>query len=195
MAESMKTLWQTLLIVISLAVALAIGYTQIPGFKDFVDAKCPWVKEQTSGAPASEPAPAAAATTGTSVAEPVAGGTAAEPAAKATPEATPAPEPAPTPTPEEVKPEITFTQIAANRKLWPKTVRLKKEVTFPAVFEGKQVGQLPVAAGKIVRLQFITNGVLTVSYTPDGNMDSAGATRVPPEDTDLVERVNKAAQP
>ena len=102
---------------------------------------------------------------------------------KAAPAATPAPQVAVAPAPEvpaEVPPTpetpvapvvpvatpaaFDPAKLAANPAAWPKTVRILKDSTFPAMLDGKPVGTVNVLAGSVVKLVNITGENLTLEY-------------------------------
>jgi hypothetical protein len=89
----------------------------------------------------------------------------------------------PFPSPAESKPVVYDLQaLARDRSLWPRTVRLKKPVNFPAVAGGKVVGSLVAPAGAEVNLQKIQNGMLGLEY-------KGGGAWLAVDDTDLRSRV------
>jgi len=76
-------------------------------------------------------------------------------------EATPPPAvstPPPAPKPFDI------ADLAGNRGAWPKMLRLKQAVDFPAVFNARVVGSVSVPAGSVVRLVEIQGDQLTLDY-------------------------------
>jgi hypothetical protein len=54
--------------------------------------------------------------------------------------------------------------LAGIPATWPKTLKLKQPVNFPAVFNGQIVGNVVVPAGAEVKLVDVEGEVLTVDY-------------------------------
>ena len=165
MEEEHSKLWR-LALILSLIAFVAVAYLRIPPFRDLVNEKFPWVKQELVARGikiVDDPSQA--------YAEP-------------TPE--PAIHPAkPTPTPT---PAISLEQIAANRALWPKNVTLKKQTVFPAVLNGKEAGKITVSAGTAVQLYRVENQRLAVVY-------NGGGAWVQVEETDLLDRVRATQAP
>jgi len=175
MDDQPSKLWNVALL-LSLLLLAGVAYYRFAPVREVVDAKCPWIKEQLAkqgirftetGEIATTPAPAdsssPAASNATSPSKP---GTASAPA----------------------KP-MNIAQIAANRSLWPKAVKIKKTTEFPAVSNGKEIGKLNVPAGTEVKLISLTADKVGVAYSPDGAMSNAGGTWLLVAETDLLERV------
>ena len=59
-----------------------------------------------------------------------------------------------------VPPVFDLQKLARDRSLWPKKVILKKPVTFPAVVNGKVVGNLVAPVGTEANLMAIKDGKL-----------------------------------
>ena len=167
MEDESSVFWRIALLVSVCALA-AVSYCKYEGFRGLVDDKCPWVKEQLNkrgikiektfaqtAAPASgDPATAAAAPSGAQSAPPAA-------AAPVVP--------------------ITFEEIAANPARWPKMVKIKKAIVFPAILDGKEVGKVNLPAGSEVKLARIENGKVGLTHCGGGAWTAVA-------DTDLVER-------
>ena len=166
-----------------LLVIVAADYYLNEKFRSWVDVRCPWIKEQLAkyDIKLKESAPETPSTA---------------PAANALATSTPTPGipkgvHAPT-TAEPTPASIDLTTIAGAPSLWPKIVTLKKLTVFPAVMQGKEIGKINLPAGRDVKLVQIKQDKLWVAYTPDGVMANAGGAWVAANDTDLVERVQKA---
>jgi len=172
--------------------AAAAAYVKVEPVRQFVDGKCPWIKEQLAQRgirlPEGEPAPAPTPAPPEEPEEEAA--TTEEPATPEVPAPTPAPEPEP-PAPAP----LDLQQLAANRELWPKTVKLKEATLFPAVMDGKEVGKITVPAGAEVRLIRVTPDKISVAYSPSGKPENTGGIRLDPEATDLLEQMNMTAKP
>jgi len=78
------------------------------------------------------------------------------------PAATDAPTPAAA-TPAPAKP-FDPADLARNPGAWPKTIRLKQEAVFPAMFNGQVVGSVKVPAGSAVKLLNVQGDQLVVDY-------------------------------
>jgi len=83
---------------------------------------------------------------------------------------------APTPVPV-----FDLQKLARDPAHWPKKVALKKATEFPAVVNGKVVGNLIAPAGAEANLKMIRDGKVGVEY-------QGGGALVPLEDTDLAVR-------
>ena len=176
---------------LSLALLAVALYIKRPAARDFVDRHCPWVK-QTVGkyAPPFEvqianAAPAPASGTEDTVPSP-------QPVTNQTANAAPPPAPPPTSAPDPAP--STFTAVAspfdldkvcADPSRWPKTVRLKAAVDFPAVVVGKVVGKLRAPAGAETRVMKLANGQVGVEY-------HGGGAWLDFDRTDFVERARIA---
>lgn len=161
MEEQHSKLWRVAL-VLSLAAFAAAAYFKIPPFRAYVDEKFPVVKQQLAQRGivlVDDPSEAYA-----------------DPAAPTPAIATPTP-----------KPALTLEQIAADRSLWPKDIRLKTQVVFPSVLEGREVGKITVSAGTSVQIYKIEHQKVAVIY-------KGGGAWVPVADTDLLERARQASQ-
>jgi hypothetical protein len=78
---------------------------------------------------------------------------------------------------------VDTEKLGKTREAWPKTVRLRKAVAFPAVVSGKAVGQVEAPAGSEANLVKIENGKLGVEYF-------GGGAWVAVDDTDLAQRLS-----
>ena len=198
MAEEPNKLWR-LALVVSLLLLAVVAYYRFEPVRAAVDAKCPWIKEQlaqhgiqleetSQTAPAAAPAKEAKGTSLMGDACPAA----AKPGATASTQPTPT-QPATTAASANLPSNpADIAQIAADRSLWPKAVRIKKATEFPAVNQGKEIGKLSVPAGTEVKLITITADKVGVAYSPDGTMPNAGGKWLLAEETDLLERVRIA---
>jgi len=92
----------------------------------------------------------------------------------------PTPKISPVPVPAAPEP-FSLQKLAGDPAHWPKKVILKKEVTFPAVVNGKVVGNLNAPAGSEVSLKAIRDGKIGVEY-------QGGGAWLAVEDTDLMAR-------
>lgn len=203
-AEPSK-IWRLALIV-SLLLFAAVAYYRFEPVRALVDAKCPWIKEQLASRGIvfeGDPQTSLAATpaknitaTGLAVENPsMASKPGSTAAATPTPRSVTSQEPPAEKLSQSAERPLDISQIAADHSLWPKTVQIKKITIFPAVVQGKEVGKITLPAGAEVKLVSISGGKLGLIYTPDGTMSSAGGAMVPPEDTDLLERVRVAQAP
>lgn len=195
--EKSSKLWRLALVFALLALAVA-SYVKIEPFRKIVDEKIPALKERLSqhGISLGKAAPTPAAEE--------------RPVAKTTPPPTkttheePAPQQATEPAVPETAAPVTATpasdgqsrpgpmeQLVANHALWPKTVRLKQQTVFPAVVDGRQVGDIALPAGTEVKLVQVQNEKIGVAYSPDGRLSSLGGTYLKPGQTDLLEQVRK----
>lgn len=77
---------------------------------------------------------------------------------------------------------LDLPKLAADPTSWPKTVKLKKGHEFPAVVDGKAVGKIQAPSGSETRLVTIQSGRLGLEFR-------GGGAWVPPEETDLSERL------
>ena len=139
MKQSGSSAVRLLLLLALLVVAAAVSYWRVPGTRDFVDQKLPFVKETLARFGT---APADIATDAT----PSADGSAPPAPAKA----------------------VTFESLAADPTSWPRTVRLKKAVEIPAVVDGKEKGKVTVNAGTEVNLARIKDGRVGIEYQGGG---------------------------
>jgi len=176
-------------LVAALALCALVYYLKSPAVRRWVDARAPAVKqwigplvakwdERFPQAP--EPSPTVEAP-----ANPVA---AAMPAQEPTavPSSTPVvgnAEPAP-----PRKEDVDLAQLSQSHSKWPKAVTLKKPVEFPAVLDGKIVGNVKAPAGVEARLVMMKGTQVGVEYQGGGAM-------VDVADTDLIERVQPTGKP
>ena len=162
---------------ISLLLLAFAYYVKVPSFRDTVDAHFPWVKEHLAQF---VPEPTVVMIK--------------DPANPETPDrpnpgdpslaahrrtGNPKPQATPTPTPEE---PLTMERFAANPNLWPKKVKLRKTIDFPAVLNGRKVGMIKVPAGTETNLVKVQNQQLGVEY-------QGGGAWVPIGETDLMDQV------
>jgi len=107
------------------------------------------------------------------------------------PEPTPSPALAPAPEPPAPPAKPIYVQkdgtvdletLAANQGDWPKKLRLRKPVPFPAVIDGKVVGELTAPAGTEVTLRRVNREKIGVEYKGGGGW-------IAPEDTDIRQRL------
>ena len=178
---------------LSLALLAAALYIKKPAARDFIDRNCPWVK-QTVGkyAPPFEvqitkatPVPAAVpADIASSQAVPNRMATAAPPPPPPPPLPASTPNPAPS-TSMAVASPFDLDKVCADPARWPKTVRLKAAVDFPAVVDGKVVGKLRAPAGAETRVMKLANGQVGVEY-------HGGGAWLEFDRTDFVERARIA---
>lgn len=91
-----------------------------------------------------------------------------------------------TPTPAApAEPEVfDLNKLAADRASWPAKVTLNKAKNFPAVVNGKVVGELVAPAGTEVGLVKISGGKLGVEY-------QGGGAWLFVEETDVIARTGK----
>ena len=94
------------------------------------------------------------------------------------------PTPAPQATPSVKQPVDLLTKLGPNRNQWPKTVIIKRLTLFPAVVNGKPTGNQYAKPGAEATLVTIRDGKLGLEY-------NGGGAWVPPEETDLAERVRQ----
>jgi hypothetical protein len=80
--------------------------------------------------------------------------------------ATPTPPAAATPPANVPAPPKPFdpADLAGNPAAWPKQLRLRQAVKFPALYNGQVVGSVTAPAGTAVTLRNIQGGQLTVDY-------------------------------
>lgn len=77
---------------------------------------------------------------------------------------------------------VDLQELSQSKEEWPKSITLKKAVTFPAVVNGKVSGEVKAPAGSMVNLILIRDGLLGVEFRGGGAM-------IAPGDTDLANRV------
>jgi len=137
-----------------------------PAVPNIAATPAPVPQASSTPAPAATPAPAIAAITApqqasTPVTEttpvPAAAATAPEPTAPSTPT------PAAASTPGPPKP-FDPADLASNPAAWPKTLRLKQAVEFPALFNSQVVGSVKAPSGTVVKLDNIQGDQLTVDF-------------------------------
>jgi len=177
--------------VVTLVLLAAVLYVKIEPFRQIVDGKTPWIKDQlaehgirlegsdiirtlpvalNTDTPAStQGSGSASVQTTTSVAP----GNPAKPATNG---------------PRKNAP-VDINQLVANQALWPKVVKIKQITSFPAVMDGKKVGEMNVPAGTEVKLIQVQPDKVAVAYSPDGKPANLGGTWLKTTDTDLIERV------
>lgn len=88
----------------------------------------------------------------------------------------------PSPTPEAHAEPLTMERFAANPALWPKKVKLRKTIEFPAVLNGKIVGKIQAPPGTEANLRQIKDQQLGVEF-------QGGGAWVPIAETDLMDQV------
>ena len=196
MDDRPSKLWN-LALLLSLLLLAGVSYYRFAPVREIVDAKCPWIKEQLAKQ-GIQFGQAAEAETESTPDQPVADdrraqpttGTSTQPAAETrdqplndTPDQPRAAAPAQ---------PMSLAQIAANRSLWPKTVKNKKATEFPAVNNGKEVGTVNLPAGMEVQLISVTSEKVGVAFSVDGKLPNAGGVWLQPADTDLMERIRHA---
>ncbi len=168
---------------VSIALLAAAYYLKVPAFRDAVNARVPWAKEHLSQfvpppkiviirdkpvdsipLPPAAPPPSAPATS-----EPPPKASSPPPMAKAH---------------DEV---MSLQDFVANRALWPKTVKLRRETQFPAVLNGKVIGKLKAPAGTEANLVMVKDQQVGVEYRGGGAWVSI-------TETDLMERAKITAR-
>jgi len=93
-----------------------------------------------------------------------------KPIAAATPAPEPAAAPSNTPVADNTEPvaprneSVDLAQLSQSRSKWPKAVILKKPVEFPAVMDGKIIGNVKSPAGVEVRLVMMKGTQVGVEY-------------------------------
>lgn len=170
MKPSSNRWWALLGLPLSGLLLITALYVKKPGARDFIDQKFPWVKEtigkyappfEVRVVKVSPPTPVPATET-----RPL-----EERSAFAAPPATPPPPPVAEKTSSApvVKPDtFDIEKVCADPTRWPKAVRLKAPVDFPAVLEGKVVGKLRAAAGTEARVVKVSGGKVGVEYHGGG---------------------------
>ncbi len=156
---------------VALALLFVAYYVKKPEFREFVDARLPWVKETMARfvAPASEESLDRSETP--NIPKPSTGtvenleGTRSQI------------------TPREPRPQpVDIGQLHRFPSEWPKTVTIKKPVDFPAVVKGKVVGSLRAPAGAEANLVEIREGKVGLEYR-------GGGAWLKLDETDVIERV------
>lgn len=166
-ANLLNKLFARTLFLASLLLAAYVYYLKFPTFHAWVDAKLKGQAPQVVSQPdqPATPAPAIAPE---------------QPAAAAIPQATPSFAPvAPAATPRSTT--VDLAQLSQSKAEWPKTVVLKKETEFPAVMDGKIVGNVKVPEGTQVILVLIKDGKVGVEYNGGGAMVDAADTNLKEE--------------
>ena len=170
MKPSSNRWWAFLGLPLSGLLLITALYVKKPGARDFIDQKLPWVKETIGQyAPPFEvrlvkvkpPAPAPVE----EIPPPKKG------SAFALPPATPLPPPVVEKTSSPPMPKadpFDLEKLCADPSRWPKTVRLKAPVDFPAVLEGRVVGKLRAAVGTETRVVKVSGGKIGVEYHGGG---------------------------
>ena len=97
----------------------------------------------------------------------------------------PAPAPVAASTPAPPKP-FDPAALAGNPGAWPKTLKLKQGVTFPAVFNSQVVGSVIKPAGTVVNLKNVVGDQLILEF-------NGGTQQVSWKLTDLEEEVAKSS--
>jgi hypothetical protein len=158
---------------LSLVFLASAYYLRMPAFRKFVDAKTPLARKYL-GDLVQEP-PAKVDWKGEDPFFTMGKDAPAEPESPVRPAAPP---PA-----SGVAPDLQT--IASNRALWPKTVKLTRAATFPAVSNGKIVGSLIAPAGSEVILHSIKDGKVGLEF-------NGGGAWLPVDQTDLLARAAQA---
>ena len=169
--------------ILSILLLAAAYYVKVPAFRDAVNTRIPWAKEHLSQfVPAPEvviirdPKPNSAPPADALAANPAVANengtvlppTVARPAAAETQNAS-----------------LTLQSFAADRSLWPKTVKLRIATEFPAYLNGKRIGKIQAPAGTEARLVAVSGEQLGVEFQGTGAW-------VPISQTDLTEKVKIA---
>jgi len=180
-----KLFWGSIWVV-AIFSSFYVYYYKYPDVRAKVDAKLPIAKEIHSSivsalhlddaavqAPAPTPVPENVVQTLPAPAS--------TPEVVAVPAATPAP-PVAELVPQSTSDTVDVAQLSQSKAEWPKLVALKKDVEFPAVMDGKVVGNVQAPVGAQVQLILIKDGKAGVEFQGGGAMVDIG-------DTDLIERV------
>ena len=164
----------------AIVVSILAYYVAFPSVRGWMDAHFPWMAEHIGSH------------------LPVRGGEVREMrpktvAAMPVREPVPTPPPVPATPPPPVKPvylsadgAVDLPTLSANPADWPKVLALRKPHEFPAVVEGKAVGNVIVPKGAEVKLLKIEAGKLGLEYR-------GGGAWVGVDETDLAERLRSAA--
>ena len=169
----------------AIAVSALTYYAMFPSFRNWVDARVPWVATHVGvHLPARDDDELVRRMQAAGKAQP----NSATPELQEPVDATRPPITAP-PKPNYLTTEgtVDLPKLAANSADWPKTVALVKAREFPAVVEGKVVGNALVPKGTEVRLVRIKAGKLGLEYRGGGTWAEVG-------ETDLAERVPRGEQ-
>lgn len=189
----LKKLSQIPIVTLFLAAGGFVAYLKIPAAQEWVNAKCPQLKEPlTKLAATLHQTPDTGGATPSSDAAPQ---PQPEPRTAAGPSPTAAPDDSTMPSPATDSPAapaapaaaaqpgvFDLAQLSQSRAEWPKNVTLKKPVQFPAVLNGKVVGSVEAPAGAKTHLVLIKDNKLGLEYQGGGAM-------VDVNDTDLAEIV------
>lgn len=166
----MKGVFWTLAFIGSLVFLAAAYYVTSPGMRAFVDPKLPWVNSYLRNY-----------VRGSADTSPEDGESAPTPAASSASASTAAPV-------VDNRPKrpanFDLNWLAENKAEWPAKVKILKPTTFPAVANGKVVGNVVAPAGSEVGLVQINGGKLGVQY-------QGGGAYLPVDETDLVSRWGK----
>ena len=175
MEEEHSKLWR-LALVIALLALVAAWYYQSPAFRNAVNEKCPWIKEQLAKAgiefvdgATAQGKPSVAFPSEKEPSYPV-NRAAAEHLARNGPSS------------------VDLYKLASDATRWPKTVKINHTVAFPAVVDGKEVGKVNVPAGTELKVVRIAAGKLGLVY-------NGGGAWVQPEETDIDDRVPSTPPP
>ncbi|MGA3172259.1 MAG: DUF4339 domain-containing protein [Chthoniobacteraceae bacterium] len=150
---------------VALAESSAAPATTVPGI-----AKVTLPIPSHAPVAASSPAPAAAAQTPAALTAALPTHGASTPATKipASGQGTAAvstpPPLASAPAPPAAPKPFSIADLAGNQAAWPKIIKLKQSVMFPAVFDSQNVGSVSVPAGTQVRLTAIQGDQVTVEF-------------------------------
>jgi len=136
-----------------------------------------------SAGPIAAEAPTAAMSPAAAASAVVPGNASAAPVAASTPITPPAPIVATTPAPPK---PFDPADLVANPSAWPKQLRIRQAVEFPALYNGQVVGSVTAPPGTIVTLRNIQGGQLTVDY-------QGGTQKIPWTETDLEQEAAKVA--
>jgi hypothetical protein len=153
-----------------------------------VAASTPVLAAASAPAGAAESTPASAVTSAPALA--VASAPASTPNSAASPvpapaaASTPAQAPAAAPTPAQPQP-FDITVLAGNPSAWPKKVKLKQAVIFPALYNSQVVGSVTAPAGTSVNLVNIQGDQLILDY-------NGGTQTLSWKQTDIEEEAAKA---
>jgi hypothetical protein len=166
MSTKPSLLW-SIALPVSLLILAAAYYVKVPSARQFIDAHTSlghaWLGRFVGGPQVVVAPPPSSASDEHSIPG-IDLGTAAKPLAPGTPE------------------PFSLQKLANNPALWPKKITLRKAVTFPAVVNGKVVGDLIAPVGSEANLKAIKDGKIGVEY-------QGGGAWLNVEDTDLVARV------
>jgi hypothetical protein len=171
---------------LSLALLGVALYIKKPDARDFIDRRFPWVRETVGKhappfevkivrvAPFAIPPPIRTASEEASMKN------GAPPRSSITPPLPPEPS-----APMVVAHPFDLDKVCEDSARWPKTVRLKAPVEFPAVINGKVAGKLLAPAGAEARVMRVSSAKVGVEY-------HGGGAWLDFERTDFVERARLA---